>query len=195
MARVVIFGSSQPRPGDQVYEDARKLGQLLAQAGHIVMTGGYVGVMEGASLGAAEAGGHVIGVTCVEIETWRGVQPNPWVKEVIRCETLLQRLEVLIQTCEAAMVMPGGPGTLTEAALTWNLLLTEAISARPLIFIGKGWKKIMGAVLQEFDGFIPPAQRKWLTYAHDVQDAFLKLQRTLPGATTSVTIHNSVGNP
>jgi len=175
LARIVIFGSSQPRPGDQVYEEARKLGQLLAQAGHIVITGGYVGVMEGASLGAVEAGGHVIGVTCAEIEAWRSVQPNPWVKEVIRCETLLQRLGVLINTCEAAIVMPGGPGTLTEAALTWNLLLTEAISSRPLILVGPGWKKIMDLLLQEFDRFIPLEQRNWLKYAEDVTDAFIKL--------------------
>ncbi len=175
MARVVIFGSSQPKPGDTVYEDARKLGQLLAEAGHVVMTGGYVGVMEGASRGAAEAGGHVIGVTCAEIEAWRAVHANPWVKEIIPCTTLLQRLGVLVNSSEAAIVMPGGPGTLTEASLTWNLLLTEAISSRPLILVGPGWKEIMAVFLREFEGFIPFEHRNWLVFAGDVQDAVFKL--------------------
>jgi len=175
LARVVIFGSSQPKPGETVYEESRKLGQLLAQAGHIVMTGGYAGVMEGASRGAAEVGGHVIGVTCAEIEAWRPVQPNPWVAEVIRCDTLLQRLEVLIYSCEAAIAMPGGPGTLTEAALTWNLLLTEAITPRPLILVGPGWKQVIDRLIIEFNGFIPRNQRTWLTFAVDVQDAATKV--------------------
>ncbi len=184
MACIVIFGSSQPKPGDQVYNEAWKLGQLLARSGHVVMTGGYVGVMEGASRGAAEAGGHVIGVTCAEIEAWRSVHPNPWVAEVIRCQTLLERLGVLIHTSEAAIVMPGGPGTLTEASLTWNLLLTEAIPARPIILVGTGWKRIMGTLLREFDGFVPLEQRIWLTYADDVQDASSKVDEIFPGITT-----------
>jgi len=31
-----------------------------------------MGTMEAVSRGAAEAGGHVIGVTCKDIERWRG---------------------------------------------------------------------------------------------------------------------------
>jgi len=177
LARVVIFGSSQPLPGERVYQEAYELGKLLSQSGHVVMTGGYVGVMEAASRGAAEAGGHVIGVTCAEIEAWRNVRPNPWVAEVIRCDTLLQRLGVLIHTCEAAIVMPGGPGTLTETALTWNLLLTDAISPRPLILVGQGWRLVIDALLCEFDGFIPFEQRKWLLFCNTVQDAVYKVDK------------------
>jgi hypothetical protein len=175
LARIVIFGSSQPLPGERVYQEAYELGKLLTQSGHVVMTGGYVGVMEGASRGAAEAGGHVVGITCAEIEAWRNVRPNPWVAEVIRCDTLLQRLGVLIHTCEAAIVMPGGPGTLTEAALTWNLLLTEAISPRPLILVGPGWEQVIDVFLREFDGFIPSEQRKWLLFCNTVQEAVNKV--------------------
>lgn len=39
---------------------------MLAERGHIVLNGGYIGTMEAVSRGAAEAGGHVIGVTCEE---------------------------------------------------------------------------------------------------------------------------------
>ena len=69
--KVAVFGGSAPRPGDEVYAQAVELGRLLAMGGHTVMTGGYMGVMEAASRGANEAGGHVIGVTCNEIERWR----------------------------------------------------------------------------------------------------------------------------
>ena len=79
--KVSVFGGSQPREGTTAYEEARKLGELLAKQGHVVLTGGYIGTMEAVSRGAAEAGGHVIGVTCEEIERWRKVGGNRWVKE------------------------------------------------------------------------------------------------------------------
>ena len=68
--KVSVFGSSKPTPGDKTYTEALELGSLLAKRGHTVLTGGYMGTMEAVSRGAAEAGGHVIGVTCSDIEKW-----------------------------------------------------------------------------------------------------------------------------
>ncbi len=66
--RVSVFGGSQPKEGDAAYTEAQELGRLLAERGHTVLTGGYIGTMEAVSRGANEAGGHVIGVTCEDIE-------------------------------------------------------------------------------------------------------------------------------
>src|SRR6185295_11638657 len=104
-------------------QEAYELGKLLAGAGHTVLTGGYMGTMEAVSKGANEAGGHVIGVTCAQIESWRATGPNAWVKEQRRFETLQERLNCLIDSCDAAIALPGGPGTLTEIALSWNLMI------------------------------------------------------------------------
>ena len=71
-----------PQPGQPAYLEALHLGELLAKAGHEVVTGGYMGVMEAVSRGAAEAGGNVIGVTCKDIENWRPIDPNRWVTEL-----------------------------------------------------------------------------------------------------------------
>ncbi len=60
---IAVYGSARPAAGEALYEDARRLGALLAQQGHTVMTGGYCGMMEAVSRGAAEAGGSTIGVT------------------------------------------------------------------------------------------------------------------------------------
>src|SRR5258708_16993147 len=77
--KVSVFGGSQPKNGSAAYAEAQELGKLLAERGHVVLTGGYIGTMEAVSRGAAEAGGHVIGVTCEDIERWRAIDPNPWV--------------------------------------------------------------------------------------------------------------------
>src|SRR6266508_3609115 len=90
--KVSVFGGSEPKEGDTAYAEAMELGKLLAQRGHTVLTGGYIGTMEAVSRGACEAGGHVIGVTCAEIERWRPIGANRWVKEEWKKETLLERL-------------------------------------------------------------------------------------------------------
>ena len=102
---ITVFGGSQPREGDSAYNEAMELGRLLAQRGHTVLTGGYIGTMEAVSRGASEAGGHVIGVTCEDIENWRKVAPNRWVKEERRWKTLLERLQGLIDGCDAKDIL------------------------------------------------------------------------------------------
>lgn len=169
--KISVFGGSQPKEGDAAYQEALLLGKLLAERGHTVMTGGYIGTMEAVSRGAAEAGGHVIGVTCAEIERWRPVGKNHWVKEEWRRETLIERLQVLVQECDAALALPGGPGTLTEIALTWNLMIVEAIHRRPLILIGDGWQSVFNQVFTSFAEYVSPGQRQLLQFAPDVHSA------------------------
>jgi len=166
---VVVFGGSKPDPAD--YLRAERLGSLLGKAGHTVLTGGYSGAMEAVSKGAAEAGAHVVGVTCSQLENWRPSQPNKWITEERRSETLRERLFALIDGCDAAIALPGGPGTLTEIALTWNLLLTESIAPRPLILVGNGWKAVIGTLFQTFDNYIPESQRPWLSLVDDPEQA------------------------
>jgi uncharacterized protein (TIGR00730 family) len=179
--RITVFGGSQPRPGEPVYEDALRLGRLLAENGYIILNGGYIGTMEAMSRGATEAGGHVIGVTCDQIEAWRPVKANPWVTEVWHYSSLRERIFALIENSEAFVALPGGVGTLAEISLTWNLLLTHIQPPRPLILIGPGWQKTIQQFLVEQGEFIPENQRHWISYALDVDSAVLMLQQLLPG--------------
>lgn len=174
--RVSVFGGSQPREGDAAYAEAVDLGRLLAEGGHIVLTGGYIGVMEAVSRGAKDAGGHVIGVTCEEIETWRPIKPNAWVMEEIRRKTLVERLHTLIHESDAAFALPGGAGTLTEIAMMWNLMIVESLHRRPLVLIGEGWQSVFDQFFQGFDPYIPARQREILHFAADVETAVRMLE-------------------
>jgi len=177
--KVSVFGGSQPKAGSSAYEEARQLGELLAQRGHIVMTGGYIGTMEAASRGAHEAGGHVIGVTCAEIERWRTVGANRWVKEQSRKETLLERLQVLVQECDAGIALPGGPGTLTEISLMWNLMIVESMHRRPLVLVGNGWQSVFDRLFKTFDAYMSAGQRELVQFAEDVDTAVNKIEAGL----------------
>ena len=174
---VSVFGGSQPQPGSLAYAEAYELGKLLALAGHTVLTGGYIGTMEAVSRGANEAGGHVIGVTSADIEAWRAVKPNAWVQEERRFVTLQERLNELVLACDAAIALPGGPGTLTEIALTWNLMIVHSTPPKPVILTGAGWKSVIETFYNSFDVYIPQIQRDLLLFAPDAKTAVAMLHK------------------
>lgn len=169
--RVTVFGGSSPKPGEEAYTQALHLGKLLGEAGCTVLTGGYVGTMEAVSRGANEAGAHVIGITCEQIEAWRPLKPNPWVHEEIRYQTLRQRLFALIDGCDAALVLPGGIGTLTEIVFFWDELAIKASRRRPLIAIGSEWKTIIDTFCDLMGSYIPDQISRMIIYAPDVKTA------------------------
>lgn len=169
--KVSVFGGSQPKEKSTAYAEAQELGKLLAERGHIVLTGGYMGTMEAVSRGAAEAGGHVIGVTCQDIENWRATAANQWVKEEWRKKTLMERLQTLIDGCDAALALPGGPGTLTEISLTWNLMIIGSLHRRPLILIGSGWQNVLDQVYRSFNEYVSTTQRELVQFAPDIRTA------------------------
>jgi uncharacterized protein (TIGR00730 family) len=175
--KVTIFGGSSPKPGDTVYQEAYQLGRLMGSQGWTVLNGGYIGTMEAVSRGAYEAGGYVIGVTCDEIERWRDVSPNPWIHEEMRFPTLRQRMMALIDHGNAAVALQGGVGTMTEILMTWNQLLINALSPRPLILIGSQWKSIILKFFEIENNLLPLDHRKWITLAADIHEAFFMLNQ------------------
>ncbi len=170
---ISVFGSSAPKPGSADYEAARTGGRLLAQAGFVLQTGGYSGVMAAASQGANEAGGHVIGVTCAQIEQFRPMPANQWVIEEIKHQTLRERLFYLIDNCQGAIVMPGGIGTLSEMALIWGLAQVGELSPRPIIVVGGLWQRMLAAFIDQ--DYVQPVHQELITIVRTVDEAVKKI--------------------
>lgn len=175
--RVSVFGGSSPKPGEIAYENAYRLGKLLGGNGYTVLTGGYVGTMEAISRGVVEAGGSTIGVTCNQIEAWRSIAPNIWIQEEMRFETLRERLNALIDSCDAALALPGGIGTLAEVAAMWSQLQTKVITPKRLILIGAEWNEVMDKFMSEFNEYVPVVHRHLIDYAATVDDAIEELKK------------------
>ncbi len=144
---ISIYGSSQPREEDALYQEALELGRLLARAGYDVMTGGYDGTMGAVSRGARESGGKVIGVT---LSLFSSDQPNSWLHEERRAESFPDRLRDLTELADAYVVLRGGIGTLTEFAYTWGLMQTGAMPRKPFIVLGAPWQRLV-QLLREDD--------------------------------------------
>lgn len=168
---VTVFGGAAPLPGQPAYLEALSLGRLLGERGHTVLTGGYVGTMEAVSRGAAEAGAHVIGVTCVEVERWRKRPANPWVLEEWKMPTLESRMVRMMENCSAAIALPGGVGTLAEITLLWNKMIIQAIPRRPLALIGQGWRDSFAGLFSSNGAYFPETHREMLFFASSLEEA------------------------
>jgi uncharacterized protein (TIGR00730 family) len=177
--KISVFGGASPKPGSDAYQEAYQLGKLLAEAGFAVLTGGYVGTMEATSRGASEAGGHVIGVTCEEIESFRPGGANAWVAEEWRRNTLRDRIDTLIESCDAAIALPGGIGTLAELCMTWNQLVISAIEPKPLILMGSGWQKTIETMYTELGDYVSNEAREFVSFAANPKEALAILENAL----------------
>jgi uncharacterized protein (TIGR00730 family) len=137
---IAVFGSSEPIPGEPTYEQAREVGRLLAQAGYRVVTGGYGGVMEAASRGAAEAGGDAFGVTC---SIFREREPNAYLTGNVETADLHDRTRELVARSDGFVVLPGKSGTLAELAFLWALHRAGCLERRPVVLLGDSWRHVL----------------------------------------------------
>lgn len=136
---VTIFGGSKCGDRDPEYAQARRVGQLLAEAGYTICTGGYLGVMEAASRGAREAGGRVLGIVMNQFKA----EPNRYLTDKVATPHFYERLQRLITRSVGFIAIRGGMGTVTELSLVWNKIQTGVIDPRPLVLLGECWPPIV----------------------------------------------------
>jgi len=142
--RVTIFGSSRMFPGDEVYEDVRRLAAKLSSMGCDIVTGGGPGLMQAANEGAHE--GDPDGRTrsyglAIQLPTEE--QPNPFVEKLYRHKTFFSRLHHFVRLSSAFIVVQGGIGTTLEALMTWQLLQVRHIQDTPFVLLGPMWKSLV----------------------------------------------------
>ena len=136
---VTIFGGSKCSEHDTEYTQALRVGQLLAEAGYTICTGGYLGVMEAASRGAHEKGGRVLGIIMNQFKA----EPNRYLTDKVATPHFYERLQQLITRSVGFIAVRGGMGTVTELSLVWNKIQTRVIGPRPLVLLGECWPGVV----------------------------------------------------
>lgn len=122
-----------------------ELGRLLAEAGFGVVNGGYAGLMEAVSAGAAGAGSRAVGVTAPPLFPARA-EGNRFLTEEIPARSLTERIHVMWEMSCAAVVCPGSIGTFTELAVVWNdavLAARRGAPPRPVIAFRGRWGELV----------------------------------------------------
>jgi len=135
---VSIFGSTRVKPGDEVYQKAERIGQLLAEHGFSVITGGGPGVMEAVNKGASSAGGKSIGLN---IELPFEQKPNPYANITLSFRYFFVRKVMFVKYAVAYIILPGGFGTMDELLESVTLIQTHKIKPFPVILVGTNYWK------------------------------------------------------
>ena len=122
---------------EHTYQVAEKVGQLIAQKGAILVSGGLGGVMEAASKGAKEAGGTTVGIL-------PGVSKddaNRYITVPVTTGLNHARNVIVVRSADAVIAVSGEYGTLSEIAIALKI-------GKPVIGINT-WDNIEGLIKAE----------------------------------------------
>ena len=154
---ITVFGSARTPADNHYYQEAEKLGKMLAENGYGVLTGGGGGIMEAAHKGAFEAGGETVGLNIVLPHEQR---PNPYQTRSLNFRYFFIRKVNFLKYTIGAFVFPGGFGTMDEFFESITLVQTGKVNRIPLILVGREfWQpavKWIESALLENHGYISP---------------------------------------
>ncbi len=120
---VAVFCGSKSGNNPLFVEHAATLGKLIAQ--HeitLVYGGGRVGLMGTVADAVMNNNGKVIGVIPEVLLSWE--QQHKSITDLRVVNDMHVRKKMMYELCDAAIILPGGHGTLDELfeLITWNIL-------------------------------------------------------------------------
>lgn len=118
---------------EELYALAFRVGQLIAEKGHVLITGGLGGVMEASAKGAKSRGGLTVGILPRKAE-----EANPYIDIKIATDMGHARNIIIVHSCDALISVGGEYGTISEIAIALKEGKSVA-SIRPWVSI-KGMK-------------------------------------------------------
>lgn len=169
--RVAFFGDGQAAKRSAHFIDAYDVAQLLAKYKYVIVNGGGPGVMLASTLGAASVGGRseavVINAEHQPTKHYEGQSEANLaaVKKIYSLKSYQGRLHKLIRLADAYIVFYGGTGTLAEMTFVWSEAKFAYPKAKPIIFYGKKWKKIITTLGHELN--LEKKEMKVCYFAHD----------------------------
>lgn len=114
------------RGSEATLVQARRIGELIARSGWVLLNGGRdAGAMAASARGASEAGGLVIGV--LPGDDWEGIAPHVDVPVITGMGDARNAINVL--SSRVVVALSGGAGTLSEIALALK-------GGRPVVTLG-----------------------------------------------------------
>ena len=120
---IAVFCGSRTGNNPLFEEHTRQLGYLLAEKNiTIIYGGGNKGLMAAVANASLEKNGKVVGIIPQVLRDWE--HQHDGLTELHIVENMHTRKQLLYDKCDAAIILPGGYGTLDEVfeMLTWNQL-------------------------------------------------------------------------
>ena len=121
--RIAVFCGSKSGVNPLFEKQAYELGKLMAERNIVVVYGGgNKGLMGAVANAAMDYGGEVIGIIPRLLLEWE--HHHEGITDLRVVEDMHVRKKLMYELCDAAIILPGGNGTLDELfeMLTWNTL-------------------------------------------------------------------------
>ena len=136
ISAVDVFCGSRAGNNPIFEKHTKELGYLLAEKNiTIIYGGGNKGLMAAVANAALEKNGKVVGIIPKVLSEWE--HQHEGLTELHIVENMHVRKQLLYEKCDAAVILPGGYGTLDEVfeILTWNQL---RIHNKKIFFLNSG---------------------------------------------------------
>jgi uncharacterized protein (TIGR00730 family) len=133
---MAVFCGSRNGNNPLYVQHAVQLGRLLAENNiSLIYGGGNNGLMGCVANGVLEKGGCAIGIITELLSGWENQHDG--INELIVVENMHVRKRMMYEKADAAVILPGGFGTLDELfeILTWNQL---SIHDKPVYILNSG---------------------------------------------------------
>jgi uncharacterized protein (TIGR00730 family) len=120
---IAVFCGSKSGNNPVYTEHAKELGKLLAKKNiTLIYGGGSTGIMGAVADAMMENGGKVIGIITKKLVDWE--HQHSGITDLSIVDDMHIRKQRMYDLCDAAVILPGGVGTLDEffEMVTWNQL-------------------------------------------------------------------------
>lgn len=121
--QIAVLGSSDVICSKKAYNMAYEVGEALAKEGVLTLTGGGLGVMEAALKGAKKNNGVTLAIV-----PWESIERvNDYADVVVATGIGWSRNSINLNSCDGAIIIQGGAGTLNEA--TYAYMMSKPVVA------------------------------------------------------------------
>lgn len=160
--KICIFCSANHQIDHDFFSMTEELGRWAAAHGHTIVYGGVnQGLMECVARATKEAGGHTVGVVPTIVEQTGRI--SSYSDEVIPCDNLNDRKQLMQEQSDVFIALPGGIGTLDEI-FTIAASATIGYHTKPVILYNmKGFWNSLIAMLDDLHAH-GVTRKQWHTY-------------------------------
>jgi uncharacterized protein (TIGR00730 family) len=141
--KVSIFGSTRVPENDPYYDLAREVGQDLAEAGYMVITGAGPGIMQAGHEGAGREKSFGVNIRLPSLQ-----DANPFIRndpKLMDFHFFFTRKLMFVKEADAVIIFPGGFGTHDELMESITLAQTGKTHLVPIILMdvpgGTYWRR------------------------------------------------------
>ncbi|WP_323036686.1 TIGR00730 family Rossman fold protein [Pararhodobacter sp.] len=169
---VCVFCGSRPGKDPAMMQAGVEIGTMFARRNwRLVYGAGDIGLMGAVARATQKAGGKTFGVIPVHLMTDEVARVE--LDSLVITETMHERKKVMFANSHAALVLPGGAGTLDEffEVLTWAQI---GLHKKPVILLDQGgfWRPLLALIDHVIEqGFAQETLRELMIVAGSVAEA------------------------